>query len=80
MLVQQLQQGLSSPHLRLHKSFDPLGVELAGTLKNVMAITGGVCDGLQLGAHAKATLLCRGTAEMAVVLERLGEEPASLYG
>ena len=66
--------------MRLYASADPLGVELAGALKNVMAIAGGICDGLQLGANAKASLLCRGMAEMALVLERLGGDPSSLYG
>ena len=80
VLVQELQQTLSSQQLRLYASADPLGVELAGALKNVMAIAGGICDGLQLGANAKASLLCRGMAEMALVLERLGGDPASLYG
>ena len=79
-LVQELQQRLSSQQLRLYASADPVGVELAGALKNVMAIAGGICDGLQLGANAKASLLCRGMAEMALVLKCLGGEPASLYG
>ena len=79
-LVKELQQRLSSQQLRLYASADPLGVELAGALKNVMAIAGGICDGLQLGANAKASLLCRGMAEMALVLKCLGGEPASLYG
>ena len=79
-LVEQLQRQLSSDQLRLYGSADPLGVELAGALKNVMAIAGGICDGLQLGANAKASLLCRGMAEMSLVIQQLGGDQASLYG
>ena len=78
--VQQLQRKLSSDQLRLYASADPLGVELAGALKNVMAIAAGICDGLKLGANAKASLLCRGMAEMGLVIQNLGGEQGSLYG
>ena len=78
--VQQLQRQLSSDQLRLYASADPIGVELAGALKNVMAIAAGICDGLQLGANAKASLLCRGMAEMGLVIESLGGDQSSLYG
>jgi glycerol-3-phosphate dehydrogenase (NAD(P)+) len=79
-LAQQLQQALSSDRLRLYTNSDPVGTEVAGALKNVMAIAAGVCDGLQLGANAKASLLCRGLVEMGVVIQGLGGDPASLYG
>jgi len=76
----RLQQALSSERLRLYTNVDPLGTEVAGALKNVMAIAAGVCDGLALGANAKASLLCRGLVEMGLVIQGLGGDAASLYG
>ncbi len=76
----RLQEQLSSDILRLYTSHDPVGVDAAAALKNVMAVAAGICDGLQLGANAKASLLCRGLAEMGVVVQGLGGQPTSLYG
>jgi glycerol-3-phosphate dehydrogenase (NAD(P)+) len=79
-LVARLQQQLSGDSLRLYRSDDPIGVEAAGALKNVMAVAAGICDGLGLGANAKASLLCRGLAEMGVVVRGMGGDATSLYG
>lgn len=79
-LAAELQQALSSDLLRLYTNADPVGTEVAGALKNVIAIAAGVCDGLALGANAKASLLCRGLVEMGLVIQALGGEAASLYG
>lgn len=79
-LAQQLQEQLSSDQLRLYTNADPIGTEVAGALKNVMAIAAGVCDGLGLGANAKASLLCRALVEMGSVSQALGGDPRSLYG
>jgi glycerol-3-phosphate dehydrogenase (NAD(P)+) len=79
-LATELQRQLSGETLRLYTNADPLGTEVAGALKNVMAVAAGVCDGLGLGANAKASLLCRGLAEMGVVIEGLGGQSSTLYG
>ena len=79
-LARRLQHALSSERLRLYTNADPIGTEVAGALKNVMAIAAGVCDGLELGANAKASLLCRALVEMGTVIQALGGAPASLYG
>ncbi|MEB3276112.1 MAG: NAD(P)H-dependent glycerol-3-phosphate dehydrogenase [Cyanobacteriota bacterium] len=75
-----LQQHLSGDTLRLYRHDDPLGCEAAGALKNVIAIAAGICDGLALGANAKASLLCRGLAEMALLVSGLGGQSGTLYG
>ena len=79
-LAQWLQSELTAPNLRLYTNSDPLGTELAAALKNVMALAAGLCDGLQLGANARASLLTRGLTEMGVVLEGLGGCRSTLYG
>lgn len=62
--TEKVRDAFASPMLRIYISTDPLGVELAGALKNVMAIAAGVCDGLALGDNAKAALVTRALAEM----------------
>jgi len=75
-----LQGQLSGESLRLYRHDDPIGSEAAGALKNVIAIAAGICDGLALGANAKASLLCRGLVEMGQVVSGLGGNSATLYG
>ncbi|TGG79468.1 MAG: NAD(P)H-dependent glycerol-3-phosphate dehydrogenase [Aphanocapsa feldmannii 277cV] len=79
-LGEELQKALSSDQLRIYRNDDPIGTEVAAALKNVMAIAAGVSDGLSLGANAKASLLCRGLAEMASVIEVMGGQPETLFG
>ncbi len=75
-----VQQAFSSPKFRVYTNSDPLGVELGGTLKNVMAIASGACDGLQLGTNAKAALLTRGLAEMIRIGIDWGAQAETFYG
>lgn len=79
-LARHLQAELVAPNLRLYTNADPIGTEAAGALKNVMALAAGISDGLGLGANAKASLLCRGLAEIGVVLRALGGQSTTLYG
>jgi glycerol-3-phosphate dehydrogenase (NAD(P)+) len=75
-----VQKAFSSPNFRVYTNPDPLGVELGGTLKNVMAIASGTCDGLQLGTNAKAALLTRGLAEIIRVGTDWGAKAETFYG
>jgi glycerol-3-phosphate dehydrogenase (NAD(P)+) len=70
----------SSNRFRVYTNPDPLGVELGGTLKNVIAIAAGVCDGLQLGTNAKAALVTRGLTEMVRIGVHWGAKQETFYG
>jgi glycerol-3-phosphate dehydrogenase (NAD(P)+) len=63
-LAQIVQQEFSDPRFRVYTNDDVIGVELGGSLKNVIAIAAGVCDGLGLGHNSIAALITRGLAEM----------------
>jgi glycerol-3-phosphate dehydrogenase (NAD(P)+) len=71
---------LSSPSVRLYASTDPLGVELGGILKNVIAIAAGVSDALGYGPSARAALISRGLAEMTRLSCALGAHSQTLFG
>ena len=62
--AQDVQRVLSSPTFRLYHSEDVVGVELAGSLKNVIAIAAGVLEGLGLGSNTNAALITRGLREI----------------
>ena len=79
-LASLLQEELSGPSFRLYTNDDVLGVELAGAIKNVMAIAAGVCQGLGLGSNPLAALITRGLAEMARLAVALGARPETLSG
>jgi len=75
-----LQEEFSGPTFRLYTNDDVLGVELAGAMKNVMAIAAGACQGLGLGANSLAALITRGLAEMSRLAVALGGKPETLSG
>ncbi len=76
----ELQEEFAGPAFRLYTNEDVLGVELAGAMKNVMAIAAGACQGLGLGSNALAALITRGLAEMARLAVALGARPETLSG
>lgn len=78
--AEMVQQIFASDYFRVYLNQDPLGTELGGTLKNVMAIAAGVCDGLQLGTNAKAALLTRALPEMIRVGTILGARAETFFG
>lgn len=78
--AQQIQSWLSGPSFRVYTSTDLLGVEMAGALKNVIALAAGICDGAQLGHNARAALLTRGLAEMQRLAHAAGARPETLWG
>jgi glycerol-3-phosphate dehydrogenase (NAD(P)+) len=74
------QLAFSRPWFRVYTSDDPLGVELGGSLKNVIALASGIADGLGLGDNARAALMTRGLAEITRLGVALGARPASFSG
>lgn len=71
---------LGNPLFRLYWTNDLIGVELGGSLKNVLAIAAGIVDGQGLGANAHAALVTRGFAELRRFGEALGARPETLIG
>lgn len=71
---------LSSSTVRLYLSTDPLGVELGGILKNVIAIAVGISDSLGYGPSTRAALITRGLAEMTRIAVSLGAQQQTLTG
>lgn len=67
-LARKIQQAFNTPSFRVYTNDDCVGVELAGAMKNVIAIAAGVIDGIGAGDNAKAALITRGLAE----IQRLG--------
>jgi len=80
VLAAEIQDLMISPSLRVYTSSDVTGVELAGALKNVLAIAGGMSDGLGYGDNTKAALLTRGLAEIARLGGALGANPQTFMG
>jgi glycerol-3-phosphate dehydrogenase (NAD(P)+) len=71
---------LSSSAVRLYLSTDPLGVELGGILKNIIAIAVGISDSLGYGPSTRAALITRGLAEMTRLAVALGAQQQTLSG
>jgi glycerol-3-phosphate dehydrogenase (NAD(P)+) len=79
-LASFLQEEFSGPSFRLYTNDDVVGVELAGAMKNVMAIAAGACQGLELGANTLAALITRGLAEMTRLTVAMGGKWETLSG
>lgn len=75
-----LQERLSSPTMRLYLSDDPLGAQLGGALKNVIALAAGMVIGADLGESARAALMTRGFAEITRLAAAQGAHPETLLG
>jgi len=78
--AEAVQRLFTDRSFRVYTSEDVVGVELAGALKNVVALAAGAADGMQLGDNAKAALITRGLAEMSRLGRELGAEPLTFAG
>jgi glycerol-3-phosphate dehydrogenase (NAD(P)+) len=79
-LGRSLAAALGYRHLRIYWASDPVGVQLGGAVKNVLAIAAGVVEGKGFGASAHAALVTRGFAEMRRFGEAMGARPETLMG
>lgn len=78
--ARDLQRRFSNAQLRLYSSSDVVGVELAGALKNVIAIAAGIVSGLGFGHNTLAALVTRGLAEMGRIVRACGGELKTVHG
>jgi glycerol-3-phosphate dehydrogenase (NAD(P)+) len=79
-VTKQVQAAFMNQYFRVYTSSDIIGVELGGSLKNVIAIGSGICDGLGMGDNTRGALITRGLAEMMRLAEKLGAEARTLAG
>lgn len=70
----------STPKMKVFTSTDPLGVEIGGALKNVIAIATGICDGMNLGYNPRAALITRGLVEITRIGTAQGARPETFSG
>ena len=78
--AEMVQDAFISDVLRVYTNPDVLGVELGGSLKNVIALAAGVADGMGYGDNIKAALITRGIHEMSRLAIKMGAQTSTLYG
>ena len=76
----RVQSILGTDRLRVYTTDDVIGIELGGSLKNVMAIAAGIGDGLGFGHNTRAAIVTRGLAEISRIAIKLGAHPMTLAG
>jgi len=79
-IAKKVQSIFNSNSFRIYTNTDVIGVELGGSIKNIIAIACGVCDGLGFGSNTKAAILTRGLAEMARLGKALGAKQQTFSG
>ncbi|MFU8769167.1 MAG: NAD(P)H-dependent glycerol-3-phosphate dehydrogenase [Desulfotignum sp.] len=75
-----VQSVFSCPTFRVYVNDDPIGTQIGGAMKNVLAIAAGICDGMNMGLNPRAALITRGLTEMNRLGIRLGADPLTLSG
>ncbi|MEP0813259.1 MAG: NAD(P)-dependent glycerol-3-phosphate dehydrogenase [bacterium] len=79
-LALKIQGAVSAPTYRVYTSSDVTGVEVGGSVKNIIAIAAGIVEGLGLGINARSVLITRGLVEMSRFARSLGARPETLMG
>jgi glycerol-3-phosphate dehydrogenase (NAD(P)+) len=79
-IAKKIQQTFMNPYFRVYTNSDIVGVELGGSLKNVIAIASGICDGMGLGDNSRGALITRGLAEIIRLGEKLGAKRETFAG
>ena len=79
-IAKKIQQTFMTPYFRVYTNRDIIGVELGGSLKNVIAIASGISDGMGLGDNSRGALVTRGLAEIVRLGEKLGAKRETFAG
>ncbi|PSC70634.1 glycerol-3-phosphate dehydrogenase [Micractinium conductrix] len=79
-LARSIQRLFASPFMRVNTTTDVIGVEICGSLKNVLAIAAGIVEGLELGPNAMAALVAQGCAEIRWLATKMGAKAATISG
>lgn len=80
VIANKIQDIMTGPNFRVYINTDMTGVELGGSLKNVIALSAGILDGMNLGDNSKAALMTRGIVEMARLGVAMGAKPETFNG
>ncbi|CCK79774.1 NAD(P)H-dependent glycerol-3-phosphate dehydrogenase [Desulfobacula toluolica] len=78
--AEYVQKIFSCPTFRVYINDDPIGTQIGGAVKNVLAIAAGICDGMSMGLNPRAALITRGLTEMNRLGTKLGADPLTLSG
>jgi len=78
--ARELQSIFSTDYFRVYTSSDIIGLEISASLKNIIAIAAGICDGLDFGSNARAALITRGLAEMTRFGVERGADQETFFG
>lgn len=79
-ILDEVARDFSDENMRIYKSRDILGVELGGSLKNIIAFCSGICAELGFGTNAQAALITRGLAEIARLGTKMGADEKTFFG
>ena len=79
-VAEYVQEIFSCPTFRVYVNDDPIGTQIGGAMKNVLAIAAGICDGMKMGLNPRAALITRGLTEMNRLGIKLGADPLTLAG
>jgi glycerol-3-phosphate dehydrogenase (NAD(P)+) len=80
LAAERVQEAFSNSRFRIYTHDDIIGVELGGSLKNVMAVATGICEGAGFGFNSRAALITRGLAEMTRLGLAIGARPGTFAG
>jgi len=79
-IAEFVQKIFSCSTFRVYVNDDPVGTQIGGAMKNVLAIAAGICDGMNMGLNSRAALITRGLTEMNRLGTKLGADPLTLAG
>ena len=79
-VAEMVQHAFATPYFRVYRNNDTIGVELGGSVKNVIAIAAGIIDGLGLGLNTRAALITRGQTEIRRLGLAMGANPRTFTG